>query len=81
VLSLWSEELPITEIDLFVAEPLPFVAAFSRALRADLGAVSVSVASLEDPIALKRAAGRPKDLEDVRALEEIVRVRGRPRDD
>jgi hypothetical protein len=76
VLSLWSEELPLTDVDLFVAEPFPFAPAFSRALRANLGSVTVSVASLEDLIALKRAAARPKDLEDVRALEEIARARG-----
>ena len=75
VLSLWSEELPVTEVDLFVAEPFPFSAAYDRALRADLGVVRVPVASLADLIALKRAAGRPKDLEDVLALEEIERVR------
>lgn len=76
VLSLWSEELPVTEVDIFVAEPFPFAAAFERALSADLGRVRIPVASLADLIALKRQAARPKDLEDVRALEEIARARG-----
>jgi hypothetical protein len=81
VLSLWSEDLPVTEVDLFVAEPFPFAAAFARALRADIGAVTVPVASLEDLVALKRTASRPKDLEDVHALEEIARVRRERRND
>ncbi len=72
VFSLWSPEHPATEIDLFVEEPFPFEAAWSRALVADLGAVQVPVAGLADLVALKRAAGRPRDLEDVRALEAIA---------
>ena len=71
VLSLWSAGFPLTEIDLFVDAPFPFEAAYRRALRADLGGLGVTVASLEDLIAMKRRAGRPQDLEDVRALEAL----------
>jgi len=72
VLSLWSPDLPATELDLFASEPFPFEAAYARALRADLGSVIATVAGLEDLIALKRSAGRPQDLEDVRALEALA---------
>jgi Nucleotidyl transferase AbiEii toxin, Type IV TA system len=71
VFSLWSPQLPATEIDLFAAEPLPFEAAYRRALRADLGTATATVASLTDLIALKRRAGRPQDLADIAALEAI----------
>ncbi len=76
VFSLWSAGLPGTEIDLFVEDPLPFERAWSRRLRADLGGLTVSVASLGDLIEMKRRAGRPQDLEDVRHLEAIAREIG-----
>jgi hypothetical protein len=75
VFTLWSPEHPATEIDLFVQEPFPFDAAFARAMKAELGDVTVPVASIEDLVALKRAAGRPKDLEDIRVLEALARER------
>ncbi len=73
VLSLWSPELPATEVDVFASEPFPFDAAHARAVCIDLGTTRVMVASIPDLIALKRRAGRPQDLEDVRTLEAIAR--------
>jgi predicted nucleotidyltransferase len=37
--------------------------------------VKAPFASLDDLIAMKRAAGRPKDAEDLRELERIKRAR------
>jgi hypothetical protein len=73
VFTLWSPEHPATEVDLFVREPFPFDAAWARATFASLGEVEVPVASIADLVALKRVAGRPKDLEDIRVLEAIAR--------
>lgn len=81
VFSLWSAELPGTEVDLFCEDPLPFEAAWTRRLRADLGGLAVNVVSLADLIEMKRRAGRPQDREDVRALEALAReIGGRGRD-
>jgi hypothetical protein len=76
VFSLWSADLPGTEVDLFVSEPLPFESAWARRLCADLGGLAVNVASLADLIEMKRRAGRARDLEDVRELEALARDPG-----
>ena len=68
VFSLWNPRMPGTEIDLFVKEPFDFDQAHARALHADVAGVRIAVAALDDLVALKQAAGRPQDLEDVRAL-------------
>ena len=71
VLSLWSPEQPALELDLFVEEPLDFESAHGRAVRTDLGPCEASVVSLDDLLSLKRRAGRPRDLEDIEALEAL----------
>jgi predicted nucleotidyltransferase len=45
-----------------------------RATRVDLGSFNILISSLDDLIAMKRAAGRAKDLADVEELEEIRRL-------
>jgi hypothetical protein len=50
-----------------------------NAQRAEVGAFGVLVASLDDLVAMKRAAARPKDLADVAELETIQRLGKRVR--
>lgn len=72
VFTLWSPAHPTLEIDLFVSEPFNFDAVYARALRVPLEKTDVTVIALEDLIALKRGVGRPRDLEDIAALESLT---------
>lgn len=51
-----------------------FEGLFSRAVDGDVMGRRVKVASVQDLYAMKQAAGRPKDLEDIRYLEIIQRT-------
>jgi len=74
VFSLHSPAHAATEVDLFVEPPMDFEAAWSRAVRREVGpGVQATFAGLSDLLAIKEAAGRDQDLEDVRRLREIAR--------
>ncbi len=71
VMSFYSDANPLIGVDLFVECPHDYAEMLQRAVTKDLGGVSVSVASIDDIIRLKKISGRPKDLEDIRDLETI----------
>jgi predicted nucleotidyltransferase len=72
VFGLWSDRYPGLEVDLFVAEPFDFDAAYSRAVTVALDNTTATVVSLIDLIALKQEAGRPVDLADIEALQSLA---------
>jgi len=45
--------------------------ALSRAVRAEVGALTIPILALDDLIANKRASGRPQDVADVAMLEAV----------
>ena len=69
VFSLWSPDHPATEIDLFIKEPVIFEEAYRRRMPFKLTeGVEATVIGLDDLIALKKLAGRPRDLHDIEKL-------------
>ncbi len=72
VFSLWHPELPGFEVDLFVEEPFNFEQAWGRRFEVALRGSIATVVGLDDLLALKREAGRPRDLDDVAVLEELA---------
>lgn len=73
VFSMHHPDDPLLEVDLFASYPLPFDELLSSADQLDVAGVRVPVASVAHLVALKRAAGRPRDLEDVEALLRLER--------
>lgn len=62
------------DIDLHTATPgLDVPDAFDRVMIVDDYGVSVPIASLDDLLSMKTAAGRPQDLRDIEELKEIYR--------
>ena len=77
VFSASSPDHAATEVDLFVENPFDFADAHARASRFEVApGVEAPFVSVPDLIAMKRKAGRPVDLEDIRVLDELQRERG-----
>lgn len=69
VLNLFSDRHRETPIDVFVREPFPFEAAFAEAHRERIApGVVMRFVDVRRLIAMKRKAGRPKDLDDIAHL-------------
>ena len=71
VFSLWHPERQGFQVDLFATEPFNFQEVYSRALRVPLDRTEATVISAADLITLKRQAGRPQDLADIEALNQL----------
>lgn len=72
VLSFFDPHHPAREVDVFVAYPLDFDLLVAGAVPTQIGDRTVPVASRNHLIEMKRAAGRPRDLDDVEALEQLI---------
>lgn len=80
VFSLYHPDDPLSEIDLFATHLLPFEQLHADADAIEVGPVRVSVAAIPHLIQLKRAAGRPHDLEDIEVLSRLQQERDDRRD-
>ncbi len=71
VLSLTSARFRVLEIDVFVEPPFVFEEVWAEGEHVQLEHVAVPIVSVNRLIAMKRAAARPRDLEDIKALERL----------
>ena len=79
VFSLFHPDNPMLSVDIFTNHPIEFESLFERSDACDVGGVPVRVASIPDLIYLKRLADRPRDRDDIEKLENIARLKERPR--
>ena len=68
VFSFWDVAQRRAQVDIFVRYPLDFEALWSQATRVLIDGREVRLASPIHLVRMKREAGRPRDLEDIRAL-------------
>jgi len=61
----------VSLVDVFVSEPIPYSEMSRRREIKLIDDFSIPVASIQDLIKLKRIAGRPQDIEDIKALEAL----------
>jgi hypothetical protein len=62
---------PMTLIDVFIEEKIPFREVMKDLLLLTAKGITIPVVSLTHLKALKKTAGRPQDLADIEAIEEI----------
>ena len=74
-------EAEAPSIDILVNPVVQFDAAHARRVRMDVQSVEISVAAVEDLVALKTGTGRSIDQSDIRALQRLEMLRSRDRDD
>jgi hypothetical protein len=67
--SLCSGEKNIPAVDVLIGVDLPFEQAYSRREVRDLAGIGVSLAAVDDLIALKEQAGRAQDISDIEHLK------------
>jgi hypothetical protein len=73
VFSMADPKNPFFAIDLFVDPPLAYDELAASALSKEVDGVPIIVCSIADLKRMKRRSGRPEDLADIAALEEIER--------
>ena len=72
VFSFYQPDNPLMILDVFVREPFPFKEMAQRAVPMDLGGIIIPVCAINDLIAMKQQAARPKDLEDIKYLQGLL---------
>lgn len=71
VFSFFDPENPLMILDVFVREPFPFEEMLNRSVQMKFSDITVPVCAINDLIEMKKIAGRPKDLEDIKYLQGL----------
>ncbi len=66
--SFYHPSNPLEMVDILITEDLKAIKTVSK----KIDRLVIQVASIPDLIAMKKLAGRPQDLEDIRALEKLL---------
>ncbi len=66
--SFMNPKNPLETVDILITEDLRDLKTVTK----QVGKLAIQVASIADLIAMKHKAGRPQDLEDIRALERLL---------
>jgi len=74
VFSFYDPGKPLALVDIMIREEIDFVELNRHAVLVPVDGLQVPVVALDDLIVLKKIAGRPQDLEDIKALEERKRL-------
>lgn len=69
VFSFYDPAKPLALVDIIIREELGYREIRQHAVLVPVDGLQVPVVAVDDLIALKRIAGRPQDLEDIKALE------------
>lgn len=71
-LSLIGEKPETPTVDIVIQHPLDFKKAYQNKIERDISGTPVMLASIEDMITMKKAAGRAQDFADVVHLERFL---------
>jgi predicted nucleotidyltransferase len=75
--SLQSTSPNLPTVDIIVRPAVPFERMYRNRIDKDIGGVRLSLASIDDLIALKTGTGRKQDVSDIEALKIARRVTGK----
>ncbi|MEZ0471513.1 hypothetical protein [Luteimonas salinilitoris] len=72
VFPLWDPANPLRSVDVFIDEPIGFGDLMAEAVVKDVDGLEVRIASIPHLIEMKRRSARPRDLEDIDKLQQIL---------
>jgi len=75
VFTMWDKDNPMRVVDLFVQSPIDFEGLYARSELVGVEDITIRIASILDLIQIKREAGRHKDIDDIKKLEQLYKLK------